>query len=90
MNNRWMNGQHLRALPSEELTNLIGEQWRTAGILTVSSGPFIDVRSYFYAFFSSFSVNGIIFFFLVVYYQYQFCIMFNPMTVEKRQVILIV
>ncbi|XP_061360002.1 glutamate--tRNA ligase, chloroplastic/mitochondrial [Gastrolobium bilobum] len=39
---RWMNGQHLRALPSGELTNLIGEQWKTSGLLTVSAGPFID------------------------------------------------
>ncbi|XP_028785756.1 glutamate--tRNA ligase, chloroplastic/mitochondrial isoform X2 [Neltuma alba] len=39
---RWMNGQHLRALPSKELTNLIGERWNTSGILTVSAGPFID------------------------------------------------
>ncbi|KAK7286931.1 hypothetical protein RJT34_22297 [Clitoria ternatea] len=39
---RWMNGQHLRARPSEELTKLIGEHWKTSGILIVSSGPFID------------------------------------------------
>ncbi|KAL2319391.1 hypothetical protein Fmac_028360 [Flemingia macrophylla] len=39
---RWMNGQHLRARPSEELTKLIGEYWKTSGILTVSGGPFID------------------------------------------------
>ncbi|KAJ1395458.1 Rossmann-like alpha/beta/alpha sandwich fold [Sesbania bispinosa] len=39
---RWMNGQHLRARPSEELTNLIGEHWKTSGLLTESDGPFID------------------------------------------------
>ncbi|CAL0305981.1 unnamed protein product [Lupinus luteus] len=39
---RWMNGHYLRARPSEELTNLIGEQWKTSGLLTVSAGPFID------------------------------------------------
>lgn len=39
---RWMNGQHLRARLSEELTKLIGEYWKTSGILTVSAGPFID------------------------------------------------
>ncbi|KAJ4713195.1 Glutamate--tRNA ligase [Melia azedarach] len=39
---RWMNGQHLRALPSEELTKLIGERWKSAGILTKSEGPFVD------------------------------------------------
>ncbi|KAK7386213.1 hypothetical protein VNO78_26269 [Psophocarpus tetragonolobus] len=39
---RWMNGQHLRARPSEELTKLIGEYWKTSGLITVSAGPFID------------------------------------------------
>ncbi|XP_054784482.1 glutamate--tRNA ligase, chloroplastic/mitochondrial-like [Prosopis cineraria] len=39
---RWMNGQHLRAIPSEELTNLIGERWKASGILALSAGPFID------------------------------------------------
>ncbi|XP_022969046.1 glutamate--tRNA ligase, chloroplastic/mitochondrial [Cucurbita maxima] len=39
---RWMNGQHLRALPSEELTKLIGERWKSTGILTESEGPFIE------------------------------------------------
>ncbi|KAG5106345.1 hypothetical protein JHK82_043315 [Glycine max] len=39
---RWMNGQHLRARPSEELTKLIGEYWKTSGLLTVSDGSFID------------------------------------------------
>ncbi|KAK7350536.1 hypothetical protein VNO77_09267 [Canavalia gladiata] len=39
---RWMNGQHLRARPSEELTKIIGEHWKTCGLLTVSDGPFID------------------------------------------------
>ncbi|QCE04612.1 glutamyl-tRNA synthetase [Vigna unguiculata] len=39
---RWMNGQHLRGRPSEELTKLIAEYWKTSGILTVSAGPFID------------------------------------------------
>lgn len=42
-NRRWMNGQHLRALPSEELTKLIGERWKSTGLLTESEGPFIDV-----------------------------------------------
>ncbi|OMP11372.1 Glutamyl/glutaminyl-tRNA synthetase, class Ib [Corchorus olitorius] len=39
---RWMNGQHLRALPIEELTKLIGERWKSAGLLIESAGPFID------------------------------------------------
>ncbi|KEH18015.1 glutamyl-tRNA synthetase [Medicago truncatula] len=39
---RWMNGQHLRARPSEEVTKLIGERWKTSGFLTVSEGPFVE------------------------------------------------
>ncbi|GKV02754.1 hypothetical protein SLEP1_g15149 [Rubroshorea leprosula] len=39
---RWMNGQHLRALPFEKLTKLIGEHWKSNGVLTESEGPFID------------------------------------------------
>ncbi|KAL2455145.1 Glutamate--tRNA ligase [Forsythia ovata] len=39
---RWMNGQHLRSLPSEDLTKLIGEQWKSTGILTESDGSFIE------------------------------------------------
>lgn len=39
-----MNGLHLKALPSEKLTKLVGEQWKSAGILTESEGSFVDVR----------------------------------------------
>lgn len=39
---RWMNGQHLRSLPSEELTKLIGERWKNTGILTQLDGPFVE------------------------------------------------
>ncbi|KAL1204063.1 Glutamate--tRNA ligase, chloroplastic/mitochondrial [Cardamine amara subsp. amara] len=39
---RWMNGQHLKALPSDKLTKLVGERWKTAGILTDSEGSFVD------------------------------------------------
>ena len=39
-----MNGQHLRVIPSEELTKLIGEQWKSTGILKESEGPFVEVR----------------------------------------------
>ncbi|XP_059442191.1 glutamate--tRNA ligase, chloroplastic/mitochondrial [Corylus avellana] len=39
---RWMNGQHLRALPSEELTKVIGERWKSTGVLTESEGTFIE------------------------------------------------
>ncbi|KAJ6708301.1 GLUTAMATE--TRNA LIGASE [Salix viminalis] len=39
---RWMNGQHLRALPSEQLNKLVGERWKSTGILIQSEGPFIE------------------------------------------------
>ncbi|XP_041012583.1 glutamate--tRNA ligase, chloroplastic/mitochondrial [Juglans microcarpa x Juglans regia] len=39
---RWMNGQHLRALPSEEFAKLIAERWKSTGILTESQGAFIQ------------------------------------------------
>ncbi|KAJ0242162.1 Glutamate--tRNA ligase [Hirschfeldia incana] len=39
---RWMNGLHLKALPSEKLTKLVGEQWKSAGILMDSEGSFVD------------------------------------------------
>lgn len=40
-----MNGQHLRALPSNELVALIGERWKSIGVLAESEGLFIEVRS---------------------------------------------
>ncbi|RYQ88041.1 hypothetical protein Ahy_B09g095484 isoform B [Arachis hypogaea] len=39
---RWMNGQHLRARPSQEVAQLIGDHWKASGLLTVSTGPFVD------------------------------------------------
>ncbi|XP_011088729.1 glutamate--tRNA ligase, chloroplastic/mitochondrial [Sesamum indicum] len=39
---RWMNGQHLRSLPSEELTKLIGERWKSTGMVMESEGSFIQ------------------------------------------------
>ncbi|OAY57367.1 hypothetical protein MANES_02G091600v8 [Manihot esculenta] len=39
---RWMNGQHLRALSSEQLLNLIGEHWKKTGILEELEGSFIE------------------------------------------------
>ncbi|XP_050227588.1 glutamate--tRNA ligase, chloroplastic/mitochondrial [Mercurialis annua] len=39
---RWMNGQHLRALSSEELIKLIGESWKNSGILMASEGSFVE------------------------------------------------
>ncbi|XP_042499939.1 glutamate--tRNA ligase, chloroplastic/mitochondrial [Macadamia integrifolia] len=38
---RWMNGQYLRALPSGELTKLLGEHWKSTGILRESEALFI-------------------------------------------------
>lgn len=39
---RWMNGQHLRALPADKLTKILGEHWKNAGILSESEGPFVN------------------------------------------------
>lgn len=39
---RWMNGQHLKALPSGELVKIMGERWKDAGILTESEGIFVQ------------------------------------------------
>ncbi|GAA0186574.1 aminoacyl-tRNA synthetase [Lithospermum erythrorhizon] len=39
---RWMNGQHLRSLPQEDLNKLLGYRWQSAGILKHSEGPFVQ------------------------------------------------
>ncbi|WOG87791.1 hypothetical protein DCAR_0207022 [Daucus carota subsp. sativus] len=39
---RWMNGQHLRLLPQEELTKLLGHHWKSTGILKESEGLFVE------------------------------------------------
>ncbi|XP_058070274.1 glutamate--tRNA ligase, chloroplastic/mitochondrial isoform X2 [Magnolia sinica] len=39
---RWMNGQHLRALPSDDLIKILGERWKSTGILTESAGVFVE------------------------------------------------
>ena len=39
----WINGQHLRNLPSNELNHICGEFWKKVDILTESEGPFIEV-----------------------------------------------
>lgn len=39
---RWMNGQHLRALPADKLTKMLGEHWKDNGILSESEGPFVN------------------------------------------------
>ncbi|KAJ8491140.1 hypothetical protein OPV22_012861 [Ensete ventricosum] len=38
---RWMNGQHLRALPPEELLKIFGDRWKCTGVLLESEGIFI-------------------------------------------------
>ncbi|KAL5707269.1 glutamate--tRNA ligase [Ranunculus cassubicifolius] len=42
---RWMNSLHLKALPSEELLKIMGERWKSAGILTESEGIFVEEAS---------------------------------------------
>lgn len=43
---RWLNGQHLRLLPNEEVATMFREQWVKAGILTESaSSAFVDVSA---------------------------------------------
>ncbi|KAG5550907.1 hypothetical protein RHGRI_009368 [Rhododendron griersonianum] len=39
---RWMNGQHLRSFSSEQLTKLIGQHWKSTGILAESEGMFVE------------------------------------------------
>ncbi|KAL8129551.1 hypothetical protein V2J09_018706 [Rumex salicifolius] len=39
---RWMNGQHLRSLPSDKLTKLIGEHWKSISMLNDSEGQFVE------------------------------------------------
>ena len=41
---RWVNGQHLRLLPEEQLTALIGSQWVQAGLTKRADGMFVEVR----------------------------------------------
>lgn len=38
---RWMNGQHLRTLPLDELAKILGERWKSTGILNESEGMFV-------------------------------------------------
>ncbi|PKA47336.1 Glutamate--tRNA ligase, chloroplastic/mitochondrial [Apostasia shenzhenica] len=38
---RWMNGQRLRALPSEELTKILGDRWKSTELLLESEGTFV-------------------------------------------------
>lgn len=38
----WMNGQHLRALPREQLAAMVGERWVAAGLLTAPRSALAD------------------------------------------------
>ena len=40
-----MNGLHLRSLPTGEVIKLIGERWKSNGILTESEGLIVEVRA---------------------------------------------
>ncbi|CAO2814799.1 unnamed protein product [Amaranthus hypochondriacus] len=39
---KWMNGHYLRGLPSNELIKVVGERWKSTGILNESEGHFIE------------------------------------------------
>lgn len=38
---RWINGQHLRSMPNDELTRMIGDYWKQAGLVAESEGLFV-------------------------------------------------
>lgn len=40
---RWMNGHYLRAFPADELVKVVGERWKSSGILNESEGKFVEV-----------------------------------------------
>ncbi|KAI3921814.1 hypothetical protein MKX01_005503 [Papaver californicum] len=39
---RWMNGQHLKALPSGDFVKLLAQCWKTTGIVTEVEGEFVN------------------------------------------------
>jgi hypothetical protein len=41
----WINGQHLRSLPNNELNHICGDYWKKSGLLQESEGPFINVST---------------------------------------------
>ncbi|KAI8542493.1 hypothetical protein RHMOL_Rhmol08G0142100 [Rhododendron molle] len=45
---RWMNGQHLRSFSLEELTKLMGQHWKSTGILAESEGMFVEITTLFH------------------------------------------
>lgn len=38
----WMNGQHLRALPIEEVEAMVGQRWVDGGLLNKAASPFVS------------------------------------------------
>jgi len=38
----WMNGEYLKAKPAEELRAMVGEQWKSSGLLTTASGELVE------------------------------------------------
>lgn len=37
----WVNGQHLRSLPEEDLLPLVASTWQESGLLAKSDSPFV-------------------------------------------------
>lgn len=44
---RWMNGQYLKALPSDKLIKCFGDRWKSSGTLLESEGTFVQVQQLF-------------------------------------------
>jgi len=42
---RWVNGQHLRALPDEQMATLVGEHLAKVGVCTDASSPFVQAAT---------------------------------------------
>jgi len=42
---RWVNGQHLRALPDDKLATLVGEQLHESGVVDGAVSPFVDAAA---------------------------------------------
>ena len=49
---RWMNVQHLRSFPTDELIKAFEEWWKDIGILQESESGFAKVKTVVYLFFS--------------------------------------
>lgn len=38
----WMNGQHLRSLPAEQMQEMVGGRWAATGLLARADSPFVS------------------------------------------------